>query len=1457
MEGLAMSEQEAKDIFIQNIHDPDYMLLKETLSTGLNEKTLQSFVNELQKKEMQLNRDADYKKRVRRQLLTEEDFQPNAKKRHLGETTGENDGAANQTSLPSVVNPNLTGIIQIRPGSAWTSLQKTHKDFVIKYNRAIRHSEEPPAPPAGVTIGPKSDDENGNGDVKTTRQIRRIGNESDKEDQPLPSRPHVTFAENDEDIKEDDPPEPIATIAGKPISFHLTTVDPTMLNTPRRFKQASGIISNTRRTRRMQDEDGDLLIVDSGGGSRPTITKRAWIIIGGDLGLTAGLSPYQGKGQVSYHPVVHGVTKATIPGFEDPILLKLHYATLITQKDDPNERESLLTTMDMGYHGVKINGIHPNDEKFGLTVGDTFIPFEHNDEAIFFRISKPTEEELNIYEVYELNAPIPTRASRKRRLPEQDWATSFEQLPISELRKRFAYQPDDILKRTLQNTTQYYLEIEEENRSNPQRHFRKRFKAIPDNRQNEDVATDFVYFSVKTAQGHKGGQFFTGISSKKWAFFPLKKEAQNVFALMDYIREYGPPNAIVSDNAKSEVGSKWTEILRDRMIKTKTSEPHHPHQNPSETEWGRLGYMMKNVLRQSNAPIELAHWCAIYCCQINLVTSRRSLGYKTPFEISTGHTPDISKHRFYFYEPLWYHVPNNKVPKDNMKKARFLAVAESCGDAMTYFILTEPDSPKEKRQVLMRSVIRTRRKNIGQDDEYVNDNPSMESFTISLSEALALKGETDATEFEDLPLLVAGERIGTGTQGVENLQQEDEDVNEIQEEENQMNDPEENLPVEFNATNNAESYEPILETTHSDLDDDMEFKKILNHSWEADGLMMKVQYRDSSNKIAIDVPFKILKKDQPLACAKYIKNYILEERRGERPLNNWAREIIKSHSNIVRRMFAINPEWRSKFEDSKSELMREILRHRLRRHIQIMRIRRNGPSRNAVLSAMRNREKYGVKIPNTIREAYQLDAENNNNLWAESIKKEMDNLGRLHVFKYHPPTKDFPKEDGWQKAPMRMIFDLKSPAEGLRRKSRLVIGGHKVDSSEYNTYSSQVDNMSVTLLFLIAQHKGLNIMTSDISNAFVTAPNSEKVWSVAGEEFGNRQGQKVEIQRALYGLGGSARAFSDFLSDTLRRLGFNPSRADPDLWIKKTDYGYDYIATHVDDIIVASRNPEEYISLIEQEFSLRNTEVDPSYYLGSSLKRMPNKLLQMNMEEFIKEAIRKYEKKHNITLRKENTPMQTNAHPEQDQSEMLGTNDHKDFQHIIGICQWLVIRGRIDITYATSSLSRFSTSPREGHWTMAKRILGYLKKYPKKGLVINPATPKTSDDADTQQDSYEDFGHQYKDFVEELDPGFPEPSIPELDINIFSDSDHAHDLVTGRSITGIIAFVGSTPIYWKSTRQTSVQVSTFGSEFTALRQAVEVAIEIIFHLNCRILSINTRAINTRKLLRVLHAHNSQ
>ena len=214
-------------------------------------------------------------------------------------------------------------------------------------------------------------------------------------------------------------------------------------------------------------------------------------------------------------PVVSAVTKAAMSDLSEPVLLTVNWATHIPDTHDSTETESLMTTADMCDHGIKVNGIHPNETKFGMTVEHQFLQFEWDEAGatVHFDITKPTEAELAECQIFELNSPLPP-VDRKRRLPQQQWETSFKTKPMPELRKIFAYLPDDIISKTLDNTTQYYLETDTENRGNPQRHFRKRFKAILDDRQQEDVSTDFVCLSHKTSQNHKGGQFFVGTTSK-------------------------------------------------------------------------------------------------------------------------------------------------------------------------------------------------------------------------------------------------------------------------------------------------------------------------------------------------------------------------------------------------------------------------------------------------------------------------------------------------------------------------------------------------------------------------------------------------------------------------------------------------------------------------------------------------------------------------------------------------------------------------------------------------------------------------------------------------------------------------------------------------------------------------------------------------------------------------------
>ena len=53
------------------------------------------------------------------------------------------------------------------------------------------------------------------------------------------------------------------------------------------------------------------------------------------------------------------------------------------------------------------------------------------------------------------------------------------------------------------------------------------------------------------------------------------------------------------------------------------------------------------------------------------------------------------------------------------------------------------------------------------------------------------------------------------------------------------------------------------------------------------------------------------------------------------------------------------------------------------------------------------------------------------------------------------------------------------------------------------------------------------------------------------------------------------------------------------------------------------------------------------------------------------------------------------------------------------------------------------------------------------------------------------------------------------------DADHAGDVITRRSRTGFLVWVNSSLIHFHSKKQTSIESSTFGSEFIAMKQCCE------------------------------------
>ena len=86
--------------------------------------------------------------------------------------------------------------------------------------------------------------------------------------------------------------------------------------------------------------------------------------------------------------------------------------------------------------------------------------------------------------------------------------------------------------------------------------------------------------------------------------------------------------------------------------------------------------------------------------------------------------------------------------------------------------------------------------------------------------------------------------------------------------------------------------------------------------------------------------------------------------------------------------------------------------------------------------------------------------------------------------------------------------------------------------------------------------------------------------------------------------------------------------------------------------------------------------------------------------------------------------MSKDEHPELDNSDFLPGSGINQYQQILGVFQWFLVCCRFDIGYATCSLSRFQVAPCIGHLDLAKKTLGYLNKYKKRGYIVNPNPPK-------------------------------------------------------------------------------------------------------------------------------------
>ena len=181
---------------------------------------------------------------------------------------------------------------------------------------------------------------------------------------------------------------------------------------------------------------------------------------------------------------------------------------------------------------------------------------------------------------------------------------------------------------------------------------------------------------------------------------------------------------------------------------------------------------------------------------------------------------------------------------------------------------------------------------------------------------------------------------------------------------------------------------------------------------------------------------------------------------------------------------------------------------------------------------------------------------------------------------------------------------------------------------------------------------------------------------------------------------------------------------------------YNYVLLYVDNVLVVGDNAESILSEeIGKYFELKEASIGPpKMYLGMGIRKvkLDNGLdaWAASSSQSVRAAVRKVEeyieKSNNKQWKipnKVETPTQSTYRPELDVSEELLPSDASYYQSLIGILQWIVELGRVDVCLEVSMMSSHLALPRKGHMEQVMQIFGYLKKYHNAELVFDPSDP--------------------------------------------------------------------------------------------------------------------------------------
>ncbi|CAI7811836.1 unnamed protein product [Closterium sp. NIES-53] len=310
----------------------------------------------------------------------------------------------------------------------------------------------------------------------------------------------------------------------------------------------------------------------------------------------------------------------------------------------------------------------------------------------------------------------------------------------------------------------------------------------------------------------------------------------------------------------------------------------------------------------------------------------------------------------------------------------------------------------------------------------------------------------------------------------------------------------------------------------------------------------------------------------------------------------------------------------------------------------------------------------------------------------------------------------------WPPTDPQALTVKRPPGSPLVFKARYVARGfsQREGVDFFQTFAPTPKMTTLRVLLHVAAQRDYELHSLEFSTAFLQGSLHEEVWLRRPSAFTGTfpPGTQWRLRRPVYGLRQAPREWHNTFRSTLSDLSFQPSSADPSLFVRRGSTPF-FVLVYVDDLVFATAD-RVALADVKRKLQKRHTCTDLGelrHYLGLQITRdRAARTITLSQSHMVQQILQQFELQHSTLQR---TPLVvdhrlTRPFPDEPFKPRCPCAE------LVGCLMYLMTCTRPDLAFPLSILARFVAPGRHRpvHWTAAVRVAKYLATTSGVGLVL-------------------------------------------------------------------------------------------------------------------------------------------